>query len=70
MRMYETMALSRSGHHSIKNWIIRNLIGFQIQWDYKMINASGTDFFHLGEANHDIPLSFKFLNDYKDYLIK
>lgn len=66
MRMYETMALSRSGHHSIKNWIIRNLIGFQIQWDYKMINASGTDFFHLGEANHDIPLSFKFLNDYKE----
>ena len=66
MRMYETMALSRSGHHSIKNWIIRNLVGFQIQWDYKMINASGTDFFHLGEANHDIPLSFKFLDDDKE----
>ena len=66
MRMYETMALSRSGHHSIKNWIIRNLVGFQIEWKFKMINASGTNFFHLGEANHDIPLSFKFLDEHKE----
>lgn len=66
--MYETMALSRSGHHSMKNWIIRNLVGFQIEWEYKMINATGTNFFHLGEANHDIPLSFKFLDDFKDFI--
>lgn len=68
MIVYETMALSRSGHHSIKNWIIRNLIGFQIEWKYKLINATGTNFFHLGEANHDIPLSLNFLNDYKDII--
>lgn len=60
------MALSRSGHHSMKNWIIRNLVGFQLQWVYKMINASNTNFYHLGEANHDIPLSLKFLRESKD----
>lgn len=66
MLLYETMALSRSGHHSMKNWIIKNLIGFQIGWDYKMTVASGTKFYHLGEANHDIPLSFKYLREFKD----
>ena len=66
MKVYETMALSRSGHHSMKNWIIRNLVGFQIEWIYKMTNATGTNFYHLGEANHDIPLSFKFLDEFKD----
>ena len=66
MKVYETMSLSRSGHHSMKNWIIKNLIGFQIGWDYKMTNASGTKFYHLGEANHDIPISFKFLYEFKD----
>lgn len=66
MKVYESMALSRSGHHSIKNWIIKNLVGFQIEWDYKLVLASGTKFYHLGEANHDIPLSFEFLNQIKD----
>jgi hypothetical protein len=31
-----------------------------------MINADGTNFYHLGEANHDIPLSFKFLKQHKE----
>jgi hypothetical protein len=66
MKVYETMALSRSGHHSMKNWIIRNLIGFQINWDYKLVNAFGTNFYHLGEANHDIHLSYKFLDECKN----
>ena len=60
------MALSRSGHHSMKNWVIRNLIGFQINWDYKLVNAVGTNFYHLGEANHDIHLSYQFLDESKN----
>jgi hypothetical protein len=66
MKVYESMALSRSGHHSIKNWVIKNLIGFQVSWDYKLVNGSGTQFYHLGEANHDIPLSYKFIEEVKD----
>jgi hypothetical protein len=66
MKVYESMALSRSGHHSMKNWVIKNLIGFQIDWDYKLILANGTKFFHLGEANHDIPLSMEYLDQIKD----
>jgi len=66
MKVYETMALSRSGHHSMKNWIIRNLVGFQIDWVYKIVCAQGTRFFHLGEANHDIPLGFEYLTQFKN----
>ncbi len=66
MKVYESMALSRSGHHSMKNWVIKNLIGFQLKWEYKLIYADGTNFYHLGEANHDIPLSYKYLDDIKD----
>ena len=66
MKVVESMALSRSGHHSMKNWIIQNLVGFQIKWEYKLINCSGTKFYHLGEANHDIPLSYQYLEKIKD----
>ena len=66
MKIFEVLALSRSGHHSIKNWIIRNHVGFQIGWDYKLTVADGTNFYHLGEANHDIDLGLKYLEDRKD----
>jgi hypothetical protein len=66
MKIFEISALSRSGHHSIKNWIIKNHIGFQIGWDYKFTVANGTGFYHLGEANHDIPLSLKFIKEAKN----
>jgi hypothetical protein len=63
MKIFEITALSRSGHHSIKNWIIKNHIGFQIGWDYKFTVATNTHFYHLGEANHDIPLSLKYIKE-------
>lgn len=66
MKVYESMGLSRSGHHSMMNWIIKNLIGFQLGWDFKLTNATGTNFFHLNEANHDIPLSLQYINDVKE----
>lgn len=66
MKVLESIGLSRSGHHSMKNWIIKNLIGFQIGWDYKLTIADGTKFYHLGEANHDIPLSYQYLEQIKN----
>lgn len=63
MKILESVGMSRSGHHAITNWLIHNMIGFQIEWKYKMTYASGTKLFVLDEANHDIDLSFKFIND-------
>lgn len=66
MKILESVGMSRSGHHAITNWLIHNMIGFQIEWKYKMTYATGTKLFILDEANHDIDLSFKFVNEFID----
>lgn len=70
MKVYEILALSRSGHHSVVNWIIRNTIGFQCDWKYKLTELGATGLFYLNEANHDIPLSFQFVDEKKDRIKK
>ena len=70
MKIYEILALSRSGHHSIVNWIIRNSVGFQCDWTYKLTQLGEGGLFYLNEANHDIPLSFQFVGEKKDDIKK
>jgi hypothetical protein len=70
MKIYEILALSRSGHHSVVNWIIRNTIGFQCDWTYKLTELGTTGLFYLNEANHDIPLSFQFVDEKKEKIKK
>ena len=57
---------SRSGHHSIINWILQNMVGFQCNWKYKLNYMSGTDVYFLGEANHDIPLSYEMVEKHRE----
>lgn len=66
MIIYEMMGCSRSGHHSMMNWIIKNMVGFQCNWQYKLNWMSDTDVYFLGEANHDIPLSFEMIDNFKE----
>jgi len=66
MKIYELMGCSRSGHHTILNWLIMNHIGMQCEWRYKMNIMSNTGFHILSEANHDIPLGHKFIREAKD----
>lgn len=63
MKIYEFVATCRSGHHSVLNWILMNKIGFQYDWKYKYVSLGNTGLFHLSEANHDIPLSFQFIDE-------
>ena len=71
MKIYEFIATCRSGHHSILNWILINKIGFQYDWKYKFVSLGENGMYHLSEANHDIPLSFKYIDDFinKFYII-
>jgi hypothetical protein len=62
MKLFEVTALCRSGHHAVLNWIIRNLSGQQCVWTYKM-NLLDNGLRVLSEANHDIPLSYKFIEE-------
>jgi hypothetical protein len=63
MKIYELMGCSRSGHHTVLNWLIMNHVGFQCEWTYKMNNMANTGFYILSEANHDIPLGLKFIQE-------
>lgn len=63
MKLIETTGLSRSGHHAILNWVLHNLVGFQIEWKYKLTILNETDIFLLDEANHDIELGFNFIDE-------
>lgn len=63
MKIFEFVAHCRSGHHSILNWIIVNKVGFQYDWKYKLAALAQTGLYHLSEGNHDIPLSFQFLEE-------
>ena len=62
MKLYEINSTCRSGHHSVMNWIIRNMSGVQCGWEYKM-NFVGNNIKVLSEANHDIHLSYKFIEE-------
>jgi hypothetical protein len=70
MKIYEILALSRSGHHSVVNWIINNTVGFQCDWKYKLTELGTNGLFYLNEANHDIPLSFQFVDEKKEKIKK
>jgi len=70
MRVYEILALSRSGHHTVVNWIIKNTVGFQCDWTYKLTELGINGLFYLNEANHDIPLSFQFVDEKKEKIKK
>ena len=70
MKIYEILSISRSGHHSVVNWIIRNTIGFQCDWKYKLTDLGGTGLFYLNEANYDIEFSFKYVNERKNDIKK
>lgn len=64
MKLYEFLGCSRSGHHAMMNWIIKNFVGFECNWQSKFNWMSGTDLYYLGEANHDIPISHELIQKY------
>jgi len=72
MNFYEIIAPHRSGHHSMMNWLIRNLSGNQCTWEYKM-NIISDGMYQLNCANHNIDDSLKFYkefkNDYKELIV-
>ena len=68
MKIYEITAMSRSGHHSVYNWIIRNITGIQCTWNFKMNIIGDQGFHYLNESNHDIPSSFHFIEERLEHI--
>jgi hypothetical protein len=70
MKIYEILGMSRSGHHTVVNWVIKNTMGIQCDWNYKLTQLGSNGLFFLNEANHDIPLSFEYLREKKGIIKK
>jgi len=66
MNIHEFIALSRSGHHAMMNWVIQNLVGFQNEWKYKITSLSDTKTIYINEGNFDTDFTFKYLNENKN----
>jgi hypothetical protein len=66
MEIHEFVALRRSGHHAILNWIIRNMIGQQSEFKYKITHLAGTFLHHINEGNFDTKFSIDYINQNYD----
>lgn len=67
MNIYEFIALSRSGHHAILNWIFQNLVGFQIEWNYKITRLGDSNLYYINEGSFNTGFSFEFIeNNFKN----
>ena len=63
MVLYEINSLSRSGHHSMMNWLIYNLTGLQIGWEWKLTNVNNTGLFHLNNGGKDKDMSYDLIDE-------
>jgi hypothetical protein len=61
MKIFEFIALSRSGHHAMLNWILQNLVGFQLNWEYKITRLGDTSLYYINEGNYGINFTFDFI---------
>lgn len=64
MKIIEVFGLSRSGHHAIINWILKNLCGFESEMKWKLDLLNGMGVVYINEANLDIEMTFKYIQDH------
>lgn len=64
MKIIEVFGLSRSGHHAIINWILKNLCGLESEMKWKLDLLNGMGVIYINEANLDIEMTFKYIKDH------
>jgi hypothetical protein len=64
MKVIEVFGLSRSGHHAIINWIIKNLCGVESEMEWKLDLLNGKGVIYINEANLDIELTYKYIEEH------
>lgn len=65
MKIFEIFGLSRSGHHAMTNWLIKNFCGEECSMSWKL-NIMSNGLFYINEGNLDEELTLKYINDQKD----
>lgn len=66
MKIIEVFGLSRSGHHAIINWILKNLSGVESEMKWKLDLLNGRGVMYINEANLDIDMTFKYIQEHHE----
>lgn len=66
MEVIEVFGLSRSGHHAVINWIIKNLCGVESEMKWKLDLLNGRGVIYINEANLDNEVTFKYIEEHKN----
>jgi hypothetical protein len=64
MNIIEVFGLSRSGHHAVINWIIKNLCGLESEMKWKLDLLNGSGVIYINEANLDTEVTFKYIEEH------
>lgn len=65
MKIFEIFGLSRSGHHAMTNWLIKNMCGDECAMDWKL-NIMNNGLFYINEGNLDEELTLKYIEEQKN----
>ena len=65
MKIFEIFGLSRSGHHAMVNWVIKNMISIESEMKWKL-EFMQDGLIYINEANLDTDMTLKYIRDHKD----
>jgi hypothetical protein len=65
MKIFEIFGLSRSGHHAMTNWLIKNISGQECGMNWKL-NIMSNNVYYINEGNLDKHLTKQYLEDHKN----
>lgn len=65
MKIFEIFGLSRSGHHAMTNWLIKNMCGDECAMNWKL-NIMANGLFYINEGNLDEDLTLKYIEEQKE----
>lgn len=63
MKLLEIVGFSRSGLHAVINWFLKNLTNYEGTFNWKLDLTNGKGIIYINEANLDIPMTLKYIND-------
>jgi hypothetical protein len=65
MEVFEIFGLSRSGHHAMTNWLIKNMVGHECGMEWKL-NIMDNGVYYINEGNLDKHLTKEYVKDHKN----
>ena len=64
MKIFEIFGLSRSGHHAMVNWLIKNLTSIESEMKWKL-EFMQNGLIYINEGNLDTDMTLKYIKDHK-----